>query len=192
MHHTASAADEHLVANHRWLREGGDIAVESKRPLELQLRHLCRTETGERGGSKASVVARGTPAVPGKGVIGTQRDRSIAAERRCRRRCIASGLAEKGRDGLAFVVAQLIGDGHHRAKIQGAQDPRGGHRLERVDARGPAVRWLVVTCGAAALIDRVARRTLGRGERARRDECEKDEKRDPRGHGRKFYQSVGR
>ena len=163
MHHAAGAADEHLPADHRRLRERGDVAVEAECPFQLQLRHLRGGQAGERGGSESRVVARRTPAVPDRRAASVERDRSVAAERRCRRRRVAAGLAEKSRP-------------PPRAR-RGAADRRWSSSrrspacaecastviaLQRVDARRPAVGGTLVARGAAALIDRFAGRALGR------------------------------
>ena len=66
VHHAAGAADEHLIADHRRLRERRDVALEAERPFQLQLRHLIGGQTGERGRRESRVVARRAPAVPGR------------------------------------------------------------------------------------------------------------------------------
>src|SRR6188768_2800154 len=55
VNNAARAADEDLVANDRGLGERGDVTLESKGPLQFQLRDLFGCQPGERCWSEARV-----------------------------------------------------------------------------------------------------------------------------------------
>ena len=74
IHHTAGAADEHLLPDHSRLRKGGDVAIEAECPFQLQARHLISGETSQRGRGKARVVAGRTPAIPQRSAANVDRD----------------------------------------------------------------------------------------------------------------------
>src|SRR6185436_15979140 len=112
--------------------------------------------------SEARVVRRGTPTIPDGGTARVDRDRAIAAERLGAWLRIAARLAEESRDCIALGAIQLIRDGHHRAEVERAHDARARHVPQRVNAWRSAVGRPLVTCGTAALIDRLSG-FLGKG-----------------------------
>ena len=73
---------------------------------------------------------------------------AVRARGKIDRRCAG---AEVGRHGLPLLAAHRIGDGHHGAKVQSAQDALGRH-LVQGRFGGTAIARLIVAACATLLI----------------------------------------
>ena len=131
VNHSTGAADENLIVDDGGLGECRHVTVKSECPLQFQLADLIDAQSGGFDGLKPRIVSVRTPAIPdglrfrGDGYALV---RAIGARRK---RNPATVGAKISSNGFALVTAHRIGDRHHHAKIQRAQNAACRHLAER-------------------------------------------------------------